>query len=413
MLANATTRFPTPLPTDPWWNIFLPAMMGEHRFVQQAVERLLDDTPDSDTLVVSARALFACGDRVRAGRLAAEGIRLGGVEADRLAILYAAGGRERAPGLALSTPRRGLRAETWCDLAARALLDDDARAASEAITLALESLPEHAEARRWGRFLADAPDPASMFAAASRAPMAPGDTPPWRDACALVACERNGFVSAERWQRRYCSEGFDTVRGSALHRLREAGLARPRLCTDRELARAASSDSRAELELRADDAVSLVAEGRQARSSVRVLLAEARRFGPDTLAATARACANLAARDPALVPDTLDTLERLLPHDPARWTPWVALLGRTSRPDRSIRFARALLSDPRTPADAFLLAHDALRLCGEPDEARAFAVNAKGRPGLTRAVRHAIAARPGDPPRGLPALYSNSAWGRG
>lgn len=411
MLANATTRFPTPLPTDPWWNIFLPAMMGEHRFVHQAVERVLADPPDSDALVVSARALFVCGDRLRAGRLAAEGIRLGGVEAARLAILYAAGGRERAPELALSTSRRGLRAETWCDVAARALLDDDPRAASEAIALALECLPEHAEARRWGRFLADAPDPAWLLTAAARSASARGDTPPRRDAAALVACERNGFVSAERWQRRYCSEGFDTVRGSALHRLREAGLPRARLCSDGELARAAASDSRVDLELRADDAVSLVGEGRPARSVVRGLLADARRFGPEPLAGAARVCANLAARDAALVPDTLDTLERLLPHDPARWTPWVALLGRTSRPERSIRFARSLLGDPRTPADAFLLAHDALRLCGEPDEARAFAVNAEGRPGLANAVRHAIAARPDDPPRGLPALYSPFARG--
>jgi len=410
MLANATTRFPTPLPTDPWWNIFLPAMMGEHRFVQQAVERVLADPPDSDALVVSARALFACGDRLRAGRLAAEGMRLGGVEADRLAILYSTGGRERAAELALATPRRGLRAETWCDVAARALLDDDASGAHEAITLALGCLPEHAEALRWGRFLADAPDPAALFTAAARSPAPRLDTPPRRDAAALVACERNGFVSAERWQRRYCSEGFETVRGSALHRLREAGLPRARLCSDRELARAASSDSRVDLELRADNAVSLVGEGRSAHAAVRALLADARRFGPEPLAGTARVCANLAARDEELVPDTLDTLERLLPHDPARWTPWVALLGRASRRDRSVRFARALLNDPRTPADAFLLAHDALRLCGEPDEARAFAVNAEGRPGLTRAARLAIAARPADPPRGLPALYS--AWGR-
>ncbi len=402
--SHSPSRFPTPLPIDPWWNVFLPAMMGERMFVTHAVERILAEGADGDTLAVCARALFVCGEVFRAERLASEAVRSGGVEADRLAVLYKVDGRRRAPALAAATSRKGLRAEIWCDVAGRALLEGDLAGADEAIVMAEAALSEHAETQRWRRFLGEAADPVACLQSAARTPPRTPEAAPMRDAYALLATRRNGFVSTERWQRRHVAEGFDTFRGSALDRLREAGVPRARLFGERELATCPAADPRPDLEMLADQTVSLVGQGRPAQAATRALLAESRRFTPSVVQATARCCAGLAGRDPALVPDTLDALERLLPHDPQRWTPWVALLGRQSRPERSIRFARTLLSTPGTPAGAFLLAHDTLRLCGEHEEARAFAVNAEDRPGLRDVARIAIAARPEDPPRGLPPL---------
>lgn len=412
-MSASPSRFPTPLPIDPWWNVFLPAMMGERVFVENAVERLLAEDPDGDTLAVCARALYAGGDVYRAERLATESIRRGGVEAERLAVQFRVDGRERAPALAAGTTRRGVRAEVWCDVAGRALLEGDVIGAEHAIDAAADALADHAETQRWLRFLSETAEPDRCFAAAGRTAPRGIEATAMRDSRALLAHRRNGFVSAERWQRRHAAEGFEAFRGSALDRLREAGVPRTRLFVERDLARCGASDPRAELEIRADQAVSLVDEGRPAFAVVRSLLADVRRFEPSVMDAAARCCAGLAARDPALVPDTLDTLERLLPHDPLRWTPWVALLGRTSRPERSMRFARTLLGTPGTPPDAFLLAHDTLRLCGAHEEARAFAVNAEDRPGLREAARIAIAARPDDPPRGLPSLHGGWAGGAG
>ncbi len=396
-MSALSSRFPTPLPLDPWWDVFLPARMGEGVFVDHAVDDILAVDPTGDTLAICARALFARFDGPRAERLAAASLELGGFEADRLAISLAPDGLDRAPLLAAATRGLGLRAEIWCDVAARSLLEGDLPGARDAVDRARAALHEHAETQRWMRFLREAADPRACFEQATRVRTAQPEAAPMRDAMALVAHRKNGFVCAERWQRRSPTDP-PTPTGSALARLRAAGIPRARLFPERALARRDRLDPATDLELMLDGAQSLVLEGRPARERMRAVLAEARRFTPAVQAQATRLACSLSLRDPALGASALDAAERLLAHDPGVWTPWVALLGRQINPSRSIRYARTLLADPSTEAGAFLMAHDTLRLCGEAEQANALALRALAWPGLRSAAQVALQAKPGDPP---------------
>lgn len=387
---RVTPRFPTPLTLDPWWDVFFPARMGERAHAEAAIDELLAAAPDGDTLAICARALFTTGEGFRAERLAIRALHAGGHEAERLAVVHRVDGRDRVAGVLSRTRRPGIRAEVWCDLASRCLLEGDVPAARAAIDAAAQTLPDHLETRRWQRFLQEAVQPQACFQQATRrAP--PVDAAALRDAFALVGHRKNGFMAAERWDRRHQVDATFAPRGSAWERLCEAGLGRALIFPERELAGLPAADPAAVLELLVSETRSLVSEGRTAAASVRAVLGEVRRFDPQVQAAGVRACAELAMLDPVLVPQVLDAVERLLPHDPAAWMGWVALLGWDARPDRSTRYARTLLADPGTRPDAFLLAHQALCRCGHIEEARRYAERAATLPGLRGAARSALA----------------------
>ncbi len=375
MSASLPSRFPTPLPTDPWAQIVLPALAGEHEAVVHAVDQVVADGVDGDLLAVSARAMFAINLNFRAERLAIAAYQAGGVEADRLTVQHRLDGRARVAGIAARTPHPGARAEVWCDLAGRDLIEGDLGGAREAVEAALRVLPEHCEARHWSRFLADAAQPVACFARAARGLAMLGGTAT-TDARALVAPARTGFVSSERWARRHGAVGPAPATGSALERLAEAGIPRPRLLPARGLNRRPASDGVVAVELLADEVDALAQEGRTATEGMRELLAEVRRHDPAAQANGVRVCARLASRTEALVPIALDAVDRLLPHDPEAWMPWAALLGAASRPDRSVRFARSILGDPGARPEAVLLAYQALVRCGLGDEASRYSRSA-------------------------------------
>lgn len=361
--------FPSPL--DPWWAAFFPARMGEREHADAAIHDLLAGAPDGDTLAICARARFATGEGFQAEQLAIRALHAGGFEAARLAVVHRVDGRDRVAAVLSRSRRPGIRAEVWCDLASRCVLEGDLPAARAAIDAAAQALPEHLETRRWQRFLREAAQP--------------------RDAAALLGHRKHGFMAAERWERRHQVDATLAPRGSAWSRLCEAGLGHPRIFPERELACLPAADPAAALELLVSEAASLVSEGRTAGSSVQAVLGQVRRFDPQVQAAGVRACAALAMHDPRLVPLVLDAVERQLPHDPAAWMAWVALLGWDVRPDRSTRYARTLLGDPGTLPEAFLLAHHALRRCGHAEEARWYAERAATVPGLRGAARSALA----------------------
>ena len=367
------SRFPTPLPIDPWWNIYLPARMGEHEVALTAIGLVLGsaDAEDGDVLAVVARALYACRDP-RAEGLARRAFQHGGEEALRLSVFVSASGA-RAPE-AFNRLSAATAADVLCDRASRALLDGDGQLAKDWINAALTRFPEHAEARRWGRFLKDASDlPACVrYASARRTRRPAAAVTAAGDAVALLALPCNGFVAPERWERRHSALAFVVVRGSALERLHAAGVA-PRLLTPRVLARLDARSPSADLELGLDEAVSLVQEGRPARAVMRGVLEDAARFSAPVLSSATAICAGLALRDASLIPVVLPVVEGLLRADPWRWQPWIAAIGCTVDPVRSARVARSLLADPKAGADAVRLACHALSVCGAPGEAQRYA----------------------------------------
>jgi hypothetical protein len=356
---------------DPWWNIYLPARMGEHEVALTAIALVLGsaEAEDGDVLAVVARALYACRDP-RAEGLARRAFQHGGEEALRLSVFVSPSGA-RVPE-AFNRLAAATAADVLCDRASRALLDGDGQQARDWIDTALNRFPEHAEARRWSRFLKDASDlPACVRYASARRTRRP-DASVMRDAVALLALPNNGFVAPDRWQRRHSALGFAVVRGSALERVHAAGVA-PRLLTPRALARLDALSPSADLELGLDEAVSLVHEGRPARAAIRRVLEDAARFSAPLLSSATAVCAGLAMREASLVPVVLPVVEGLLRADPWRWYPWIAAIGCTVDPVRSARVARSLLADPKAGADAARLACHALSVCGVPGEAQRYA----------------------------------------
>jgi hypothetical protein len=370
------SRFPTPLPVDPWLNIYLPARMGEQEAALGAIARVLAsaDAENGDVLAVVARALYVCGDP-RAEALARRALRLGGQEALRLSVFVMPSGARTPEALCLLPA--AVSADVLCDRAARALIDGDGQQAKDWIHTARTRFPEHAEARRWSRFLRDASDlPACLRYASVRRERWP-DASVMRDAVALLALPNNGFVSPERWLRRHSALRCTVVRGSALERLDAAGVG-PRVLSARALAKLGAQDPAVDLELRLDEAVSLVNEGRPAQRAVGGVLADAVRFTVPVLSAAAAVCAGLAMRDASLVAVVLPVVEGLMPEDPQRWTPWIAAIGCTVDPVRSARFARSLLADPGAGPQAARLACYALSVCGAPGEAQRLLARASG-----------------------------------
>lgn len=370
------SRFPTPLPVDPWLNIYLPARMGEQEAAMGAISLVLAsaDAENGDVLAVVARALYVCGDP-RAEALARRALRHGGEEALRLSVFLTPSGGRTPEALCLLPAV--VSADVLCDRASRALIDGDVQQAKDWVQTARMRYPEHAEARRWARFLKEASDlPACVRYASVRRERWP-DASVMRDAVALLALPNNGFVSPERWLRRHSALRCAVVRGSALERVHGAGVT-PRLMSARALARLGEHDPVVDLELRLDEAVSLVNEGRPAQRAVGAVLDDAARFATPVLAAAAAVCAGLAMRDASLVSVVLPVVEALLPADPQRWTPWIAAIGCTVDPARSARFARSLLADPGAGAHAARLACHALSVCGAPGEAERLRARASG-----------------------------------
>lgn len=262
-----------------WWRVFFPAWVGEAEAAREAVEDALDGPCVGDTLAVCARACFALRDP-RALALAHGAVRRGGAEAGRLRVFLT--------GVAAPPPAGApwARAEGWCDRASRALLDGDVAAARAAVEDAMAALPEHAEARRWARFLAGA-DPLDALRRARSAH--PRGAP--LDAVALVAVPERGFLAPERWHRRYAVSGPAPLPGSALARLRAAGVA-PRLHRASVLQRLGARSPAVEAELLADELASRASEGRRTGLTARALARAVAGAEPQVRAAAA----SLAAR---------------------------------------------------------------------------------------------------------------------
>ena len=204
MLVDSTVPFSLPSELDPWWDLYLPASFGEVAGVLDLLEQIETFAPkgrEGDYFAVGARALAVLGQHREADRFARRAFHLGGAEADALATLVGEGAIAIAERRIAEGEVPGDRADAACDLAVLRLRAGDLAGAALAVARAVEECPDHAEAARWSRFLAESRDAVKLARLAPdprRARRA--RTATQHDAVDLVPTRRTGWVSAVRFE---------------------------------------------------------------------------------------------------------------------------------------------------------------------------------------------------------------------
>jgi hypothetical protein len=393
------TRFPTPLAIDPWWDLFLPALYGERDSVEEALVRVQEDPA---ALAVVVRTLALLGRGARAQQLWARVLGTPCDEVDSLAVLIGPDPDAALKRLLARCEDRGRVADAWCDRAARALVDGDLTTAGDAVATVVDGPVEHAEAARWARFFADCPDPIGVYRTAVSGTLG-GERPYERDGRALAVRASQGWVSAERLGRRILGAPHAAPRpGTGLALLAAAGVSPGHFGLASEFARSPAADPRVELELLADLVWSLVEEGRDAVQMAAALYERAWVVGVEVGHDAARLLVSVASRDDRLLAlghgaATVLATDRV--GDVHLWSAWQAALGRLRAPDASVLRARQLARDPAVSEEAWLVALDALRLCGQGEEARELARAASARPDRAASASYFLARGAAAPPR--------------
>ncbi len=270
MRATATECLPDSDTFSPWFDLYFGASFCPDCFEGRVVR--IDQEPlyrRGDAWAVAARAYALLGRPGEALRAWDRAQVYGGEEVDNLAIWLHADGRARAERRAERQADPGLRADSYCDLAAMYLSSRELTRAWSMIEEALQSCPTHGEARHWRRFLA-MPDVVKASLRVQQRPSRRGDTVAVRDALALMPLRANGWVSAERLDRRAL---FDppvaAVPGSALALLRTSGVPQSYLATEPDWARVPDRHPLLAAELELDELIALVHEGRPALALAR------------------------------------------------------------------------------------------------------------------------------------------------
>ncbi len=374
-----TTRFPTPLAIDPWWDLYLPAIFGERASVDDALRHVPDDPAIH---AVAVRALMVLGRQPEALAMWRRVRDEPDVEVAALGVMIeprpdAWIGRLEAVGA-----RPGRVVDARCDRAARALVEGDFAAAQAAVRLAVEAPVDHAEAGHWARFLADVPDAVGRYRRGVSGRVAADDAP--EDVQPLVVRAANGWVSIERMGRRLL--GAPVVPpppGSALAWLAEGGILVGNFAEPAALARAPSHDPRAELESLGDLVGAVSAEGRDATGLAECLHQRAWAVGSGPGRDATRLLVRIARRDARLRPLGLAAARSLAAAgggDVLVWRAWVALLGVPTEPWAAVEAATAIAVDPAAPESAWSLALEALQAAGHGGAAARFARGSLGRP---------------------------------
>lgn len=368
---------PVDLPSpDPWWDLYVPAILSGGECAEYALDRLPDQATPAERgnwWAVAARGWAVMG---RAGKLNAAAERafaLGGPEADALATFLRPSGQETALRRIQNATEPGEAADAACDLAALRLLDSDVPGAMEAVAMAFSACPEHAETGRWRRFFAECQDPARVAAKA----LTPGKAHKARgtvgqDALELLPTPRTGWVSDERYARQLNGSSRRGPVGSALWRLQQAGVMSMFFATEAEYARLHAASPLADLEVLADRVCRLVNEGRDARDVANEMWsatfddALARRDAAEILCAQA-------TQDRRLAPLALIGVESLLDMEsrhPVLWLAYRAWLRHLAGAAGSVTDARLVLADPTVDGASWAMAIATLNASGKAPEAR-------------------------------------------
>lgn len=357
---------PTPVPVDPWLDVYLPARLGERARALAALERASEVGGGAALDAVGARALAVLGDAAGAEVRARRAFAAGGEEAAALAVWFGTARRERARWRVERCRSPGLAADAGCDLAALALEEGDAAEARSAILAARGACPDHAEAGRWRRMLREADDPVALWRTA-RAPTRRLR----RDRVELRPTAALGWVAPERFRRRVLGRGGGPMASprTGLGRLQHAGVGGTWFGLPPEQRRWPAEHPRVELELAADRLIALVDEGRDATLAALALRDAAGEAELDA----ARVLVHAASGDDHLAALGVAAARRLAeaePWPPGRWAAWGALLLRGVDPTGAAAEARRLLALPGLDRHAWRVALDTLRLVGAGEEAR-------------------------------------------
>lgn len=385
-------------PLDPWTALLEPALAGNRdaifaRF--DSLKALLPPNRQAVLIVILARALSAAGVPRGAEVALAEGLRLSSPHAAVLARLAQPAPRAQRR----ATPPRlpGDRADEHCETAHQALVVGDTAAAVRAIEAALLATPQHAEARRWRRFLRSTGETApQQLRAALACP-----TQDHGDATGLALSPRLGWMSPERWQRRVLSGAWPSPArpGTGLRRLQAVGVVSRVLAIDGDYALLGGDHALVDAELALDQALSLDREERPAGQAALVAWRAATAVDRTAQRDAAGALAALGVRNDDAASVGLIAVELLRAFEPEvpLWEAYEARLrAALGEHDAAGRAATRLLQ--RRPADpvAFALGVDALRRAGLRRAARRFTRGALARPETEAVARHLLQAWPGD-----------------
>ncbi|HND29716.1 MAG TPA: hypothetical protein PLA94_06940, partial [Myxococcota bacterium] len=247
-------------PLDPWWDLYLPATLGERDHVRVIIDSL--GAVDSDLQAVAARALEVLGYTVEARRLAARAMRDRGDEALALATFLMPEGLQIAEARMQRLKLPGLQADAACDAAALELLRGQPDAALDRIDQAMTLCPDHRESARWSRFLTQE-EAVRVLRRYRRDVERVARLSAGRDVVELVPSRATGWGSAERLRRRLL-HGLPAhgARGSALRRLQQAGVMECWFALASQYGELSEGHGLVRLELLADELVVRVEEER-------------------------------------------------------------------------------------------------------------------------------------------------------
>ncbi len=343
-------------PQDPWWDIYLPATLGERDRVRAMIDSLGE--VEADVQAVAARALEVLGYTVEARRLAARAMRDRGEEALALATFLMPEGLQIAELRMQCLKSPGLQADAACDAAALELIRGQPEAALERIDQAMLLCPDHREAARWSRFLTRE-EAARLLRRYRRDVERVARLPGGRDVVELVPTRATGWVSGERLRRRLL-HGLPThgARQSALRRLQQAGVVECWFALASQYAELPEGHGLVGLELLADELVARVEEERVQVDLGEELLMEAAAVDAEAADDALRLVLALCTRAPVL-----EGVGRAALRERGRgWEAWRCWL------ERDVPGARALLAATLGPLP-WQLAVDSLRRGGEGEEA--------------------------------------------
>lgn len=399
-LTTSPVDFPSP---DPWWDLYVPAMLSCCECTEHALDRLPDLAPAADRgdwWAVAARGWAVLGRPAKLEAAAGRAFELGGAEADALATFLRPSGQETATRRIENATSPGEAADAACDLAALRLLDSDVPGAIAAVAVAFTSCPEHAETARWRRFFAECQDPARVAHQALNprtAHRAKG--PVGKDAAELIPTPRTGWVSDERYMRRLNGSSRRGVVGSSLWRLQQAGVTSLYFATEEEHSRLHAASPLSDFEILADRVCRLVNEGRDARDVANELWTStygdvlARRDAAEILCAEA-------TQDRRLAPLALIGIEVLLDMEsrhPVLWLAYRAWLRHLAGESGGVADARMVLADPTVDGASWSLAIATLLARGLAPEARVEAKKRQDDPALRPLARAVLKGKSSEP----------------
>lgn len=379
-LSASQPCLPAPHLLDPWWDVYLPATLGE----RDLVLRLLQPMPENrDLLAIGARALEVLGMNIEARRFATRAIQKGGMEALSLATFMAPDGETIARLRMAAEHTPGRQADAACDRAILSLRRGNLQTALNCIKEAQSICPDHLETAHWWRFFEESTNPLEAFRR-QRFSAKQVHVPEGHDMMELLPTRQTGWLSPERFHRRVLGlpeRNWHPMR-SALGRLQNAGVRELYFALPSEYACKPADWGLVELELLADTLQSTLSETRDGRYCAEILLNYAKNLDAVAYADAIQMVLCLSTHAASLRPVGRLLCTQATPYgcDPVEWKAWTAWYL------SSAALAQELLTHTLS-STAWQLMVDTLRRTGHANAAQKHIDVADGHPRLGPAAQ--------------------------